>query len=99
MSEENYLIEKITNADDNLKKNCLRYSKILCIGNAFSIGALVMFCYTDDIISNVAFLFVACSSIISSIITVKLTDMYNEMRQLNSKIIIKLNDENKQEVI
>lgn len=98
MTEESYLIEKITNADDNLKKNCLRYSKILCIGNAFSIGALVMFCYTDDIISNVAFLFVACSSIISSIITVKLTDMYNEIRQLNSKIIVKLND-NEKEVI
>lgn len=98
MTEENCLIEKITNTDDELKKKCLRYSKILSIGNCCSIVALIMLCATNDIFGNIALIFVACTSIITSVITVKMCDMYNEIRQLNSKIIVKLND-NEKEVI
>lgn len=96
MTEEEYLIEKITHADDNLKKKCLQYSKYLSMGNGFSVGALITLCFISDIFSIVASIFIVCASIITSIITVKLCEMYNEIRQLNSKIIVKLN--NKQEV-
>ena len=94
---ESCLIEKITNAENELKKNCIRYSEILIIANCFSITALIMLCFTDELYSNIAFGFIAGSGIITSIIVVKLIDMQNEIRQLNSKIIVKLNN-NKQEV-
>lgn len=96
MSDENYLIEKITNADDKIRRNLLKYSKILAVGNIFSVVGLIILCLSNDIITNSAFIFVACSSIIAGIITIKLCDMFEDLKYLNSSIIVKLNDNNKE---
>ena len=92
MTEDSYLIERITKADEKIRKNLLRYSRILAIGNIFSVIGLIILCLSNDIITNSAFVFVACSSIIAGVITVKLCDMFEDLKDLNSSVIVRLND-------
>ena len=93
------LIEKITNIEEDIQKKLKYLSYLLITANFTAVSGMIVLITNIEYASDIAFIVIGVSSVIISYVTLKLMDIFDNMKYMNSKIIVKLIDEDKQKEV
>ena len=85
--KDKILIQKMSNSEEDLKKSIMTLIISLIISNVFALLA-VLYCFFEFDGLNIIFVMSAVTSIIISVITVKMTELYDNVGRMHNKIII-----------
>lgn len=99
MTENNCLIEKITHTEEDIQKKLKYLSYALIIANFSAVSGMIVLITDIQYASDIAFIVVGVCSVIVSCVTIKLMDIFDNMKHMNSKIIVKLLNEDKQKEV
>ena len=91
--KDKILIQKMSNSEEDLKKSVMILIITVIISNIFAfMTVLCSFFEFEEL--NIIFLLSAVTSIIISVITVKLSDLYSNIGRMHNKIIVECVKEN-----
>lgn len=93
MTNNDYLIEKITNVEEDFQKKLNNIIQFLYAGNISAICGMIATTLNYDYALHIAFVAVGVSSVIISYVIFKLLNIFDDMKYMNSKIVVKLIDE------